>query len=59
MELVTVYKEMEMSYTYAKPITDADGRTTYLNSKTQVDVLDEHLVQLKESVNAIRNTITG
>ena len=59
MELVTVYKEMEMSYTYAKPITDADARTTYLNSKTQVDVLDEHLVQLKESVNAIRNTITG
>jgi len=59
MELVTVYKEMETSYTYVKPITDADDRTTYLNSKSQVDILDEHLARLKESVDAIRNTITG
>lgn len=57
--LVGVYEDMETSYTYVKPITDVDGRTTYLNSKTEVTISDLHLSQIKEQVEAIRNTIIG
>lgn len=59
MRLVVVYEEIETSYTYVKPITDVKGRMTYLTSKTEVNISDEHLARIKENVNAIRNTITG
>jgi hypothetical protein len=58
-ELVIVYQEMETSYTYVKPITDDDSRTTYLNSKTEVSISDEHLARIKTQVEGIRNTIIG
>lgn len=58
-KLVSIYQEMETSYTYVKPITDADSHTTYLNSKTEVSISDDHLARIKAQVEGIRNTIIG
>lgn len=56
-DLQTAFQGLSMEYTYAKPITDAANRTTYINSKSNVVVSDEQLNTIKTKLDAVRNLI--
>lgn len=52
-----VYSELETSYAYQKPITDAKEKKTYFTSKTSVTVSPEQLQELTNRIQAIRAII--
>ena len=56
--LSTEMDKLNSTYAFNKPITDQDTRTTYITSKTTIDVSNEQLVEIKAKVNEIRNLIT-
>ena len=55
--LESVFKELDVSYEYTKPITDAEAKTTYIKSKSEVVLSDIQLEKIKLSVTKIRNLI--
>jgi hypothetical protein len=56
--LCAEFAKLESSYSYRKPIVDAETRTTYINSKTSVQMADEQLVAITSLVEKIRTLIT-
>ncbi len=56
-ELNKVYQVLQTKYSYAKPITDVENKTTYLKGKTEVVMSDENLNQIVEIIDEIRNEI--
>jgi hypothetical protein len=56
--LCSEFAKLESSYSYRKPIVDAETRTTYINSKTSVQVADEQLTAITSQITKIRNLIT-
>ena len=58
-EMNKVYQNIASTYEYQAPITDAGERTTYINSRSTVNVTDEQIVALKDLAEKIRNTIIG
>lgn len=44
-------------YTYEEPVTDASARTTYINSKSSVEIPPATIDAIREQVNALRAQI--
>ena len=45
------------TYSFEQPVTDAASRTTFINSKTSVNIPEERLEAIKAKVAALRNMI--
>jgi hypothetical protein len=58
-DLSAVYDGIELKYTYAKPTTDAEKKTTTINSKTEIKITPEQLESISQKVKAIRSQIIG
>lgn len=52
------FEEVSFSYEYVKPITDANERVTYLNSKSSVVMSDEQLQDIADALAEVRAYIT-
>lgn len=55
--LCAIFAQMESTYSYRKPIVDAETRTTYINSKTSVNVPDDILGSITAQIAKIRTLI--
>ena len=56
-ELEAMFKQVNTSYNYVKPITDKDNKMTYLKGKSNVEISDQQLESIKASVSRIRSLI--
>jgi len=56
--LCAEFVKLESTYSYRKPIVDAETRTTYINSKTSVTMADEQLTTITSLIEKIRTLIT-
>ncbi len=52
------FEQVSFNYEYVKPITDANERVTYLNSKSSVLMSDEQLQDIAEALAEVRAYIT-
>jgi hypothetical protein len=52
-----LFAQLESTYSYRKPIVDAETRTTYINSKTSVTVSDELLQSITAQIAKVRTLI--
>jgi hypothetical protein len=55
--LCALFAQLESTYSYRKPIVDAETRTTYINSKTSVTVSDELLQSITAQIAKVRTLI--
>ncbi len=55
--LKEVYSDLEMTYTFVKPITDTKEKVTYLNSKSEVKMTEEQFAAIQNTIQEIRTTI--
>ena len=53
------FDAITINYTYVKPTTDVDTKTTTINSTSEVVISDEHLKTIKDRVASIRNGLIG
>ena len=56
-DLSTVYESVEFKYTFIKPTTDAEKKTTTINSKTEVKITAEQIESITQKVKTIRDLI--
>jgi len=56
-ELYTIFEEINISYTYEKPIVDVANRHTTITSKTHVDFSPETYKKICDKVAEVRKTI--
>jgi hypothetical protein len=56
-ELEKSFESLEVQYEFQKPIHDAANRTTYLKSRSNVEVSDEKLDEIQGKVTEVRNLI--
>jgi hypothetical protein len=56
-ELKDIYNNISFSYTYVEPETDAENKTTMINSESNVDMTKEQLDNITAKVAQIRNGI--
>lgn len=57
MELNEIYDQVQITYTYVKPTTDAEKKTTTINSTTEVSIDEELLKSISDKVVEIRSDI--
>lgn len=57
-KLDQAFENVSFSYEYVKPITDANERVTYLNSKSSVVMSDEQLQEIAQALAEVRAYIT-
>jgi len=57
MELNEIYDQVQITYTYVKPTTDAEKKMTTINSTTEVNITDELLKSISDKVVEIRSDI--
>lgn len=55
--LCGMFAQLESTYSYRKPIVDAETRTTYINSKTSVNVPNDILASITTQIAKIRTLI--
>ncbi len=58
-DLSTVFDGVEFKYTFEKPTTDADKKTTTINSKSEVNITPEQIELITQKVKSIRSQIVG
>ncbi len=58
-DLSTVFDGVEFKYTYEKPTTDADKKTTTITSKSEVNITPEQIESITQKVKSIRSQIVG
>jgi len=58
-DLSTVFDGVEFKYTYEKPVTEADKKTTTINSKTEVKITPEQIELITQKIKSIRAQIVG
>jgi hypothetical protein len=58
-ELSTIYDSIEYKYTYVKPTTDEENKTTTINSKTEIKITTKQLDVISQKIEEIRNEIVG
>lgn len=58
-DLSTVFDGVEFKYTYEKPSTDAENKTTTINSKSEVKITPEQIELITQKIKAIRAQIVG
>jgi hypothetical protein len=59
MNLAYDFDAIDIKYTYVKPITDVDAKTTTINSTSDVVISEEHLKTISDRVAEIRNGLIG
>jgi uncharacterized protein YwgA len=57
IELNNIYSELSGNYTYSKPITDEKEKTTYITSKSSVNMDQKQLEAVSNRIEAIRSII--
>jgi hypothetical protein len=57
MDLSNVFEGVEFSYTYEKPVTEADKKLTTITSKSEVKISDEQLEQITKKIGDLRNKL--
>ena len=57
IELAYDFDAIGIQYTYEKPEVDIANKTTKINSKTEVSITPEHLQEIADKVEMIRNKI--
>ncbi|MFN6379207.1 MAG: hypothetical protein ACK4WD_08020 [Flavobacteriales bacterium] len=57
IELNSIYSELSSNYTYSKPITDEKEKTTYITSKSSVNMDQKQLEAVSNRIEAIRSII--
>lgn len=55
--LKSIYDGMEMTYEYVKPITDANEKVTYINSRSNVEMDESKFAEIETQVSKIRQLI--
>ena len=55
--LKTIYDGMESTYEYVKPITDANEKVTYINSRSNVEMDEAKFAEIEAQVSKIRQLI--
>ncbi|MFK7756749.1 MAG: hypothetical protein AB8B53_07440 [Flavobacteriales bacterium] len=56
-ELERAFGKLNVNYEFVKPITDPSSKTTYIKSKSEVELSDSELERIKSSVTKIRTLI--
>lgn len=56
-ELNDIYADLQATYSYSKPITDAKEKTTYITSKSTVNMDQKQLEAVSNRIEAIRSII--
>ena len=59
IDLASVFEGVEFKYTYEKPVVDVSGKTSTINSKTEIKISPEQIDQITQKIQAIRNLIVG
>ncbi len=57
IDLSYVYDAIDVEYTYVEPITNAEKKTTTINSKSELKVTQENVQEINKKINIIRNQI--
>ncbi len=57
MDLSNVFEGVEFTYTYEKPVTEADKKLTTITSKSEVKISDEQLEQITKKIGDLRNKL--
>lgn len=58
-ELQSLYKDVELRYTYEAPQTDPEKKLTIINSRSEARMSKEKLNAIADKVAAIRNKLVG
>lgn len=58
-EINDLFKEVQFSYTFREPVTDASNHITTLNHDSSVIMSDELVAAITEKISALRNNIIG
>ena len=58
-DLSSVFDGVEFKYTYVKPTTDAEKKTTTITSKSEVNITPEQIESITQKVKSIRSQIVG
>ena len=56
-ELQALFDKIDRSYTFQESVTDVAAKTTFINSKSTVDIPAEQLEAIKAKISTIRNSI--
>lgn len=56
-DLASVFEKIEFNYIYEKPITDANNKTTTINSKSEVVITDEQIETIAQKIKIIRTNL--
>jgi len=56
-DLKSVYKALQYKYSYIEPITDVSNKTTYLKSKTEIQMTDEQFKKILKLIEGMRDEI--
>lgn len=59
IDLAYDFDAVTVEYTYEKPTTDVDAKTTTINSTSNVVITEEHLNTISTKVQDIRNKLIG
>lgn len=58
-ELKDIYSGIDFSYTFNPPTTNAEEKTTVINSVSKVEMSDQQLADITNKIEEIRNNITN
>jgi len=58
-ELKKMYANVEFAYTFKEATTNAETKTTVINSESEVKISDEQLKAITDKIESIRNRIIG
>ena len=56
-DLKTIYDQVEITYEYQEPVTDAENHITTITSKSDVKISDEQLQAITEKIKTIRENL--
>jgi hypothetical protein len=56
-ELNGLYAQLEMTYTYVKPITNPEQKITVIESVSKYEMSDEQLLGITEKLTTLRSQI--
>lgn len=57
IDLYYMFDEVEITYTFVKPSTDPDVKTTTINSTSEIVITDEQITIITDMIAQIRNNI--
>jgi len=58
-ELLSIYGNVQNTYTWVEPETNAEEKLTVIKSKSSVEISAETMAQISEQISSMRNSIIG